>query len=61
MYSLERIVRAGEAIVTFVRRKRVGPYEQYQLVENRCMGGKPRQRVFLHLGRYKTVEAALDG
>jgi len=44
-----------------VRRKRVGPYEYYQLVENRCIGGKPRQRVSLHLGRYKTVEAALEG
>jgi hypothetical protein len=47
--------------VAFVRRKRVGPYQYYQLVENRWRGGKPRQRVLLHLGRYSTVEAALDG
>jgi hypothetical protein len=47
--------------VAFVRRKRVGPYEYYQLVENRWMDGKPRQRVLLHLGRYTTVEAALEG
>jgi hypothetical protein len=47
--------------MAFVRRKRVGPYEYYQLVENRWMGGKPRQRVLLHLGRYTTVEAALEG
>jgi septal ring factor EnvC (AmiA/AmiB activator) len=44
-----------------VRRKRVGPYEYHQLVENRWMDGKPRQRVLLHLGRYTSVEAALEG
>ena len=47
--------------MAFVRRKRVGPYEYYQLVENRWMDGNPRQRVQLHLGRYTTVEAALEG
>jgi len=47
--------------MAFVRRKRVGPYEYYQLVENHWMGGKPRQRVLLHLGRYASVEAALEG
>ena len=47
--------------MTFVRRKRVGPYEYYQLVESRLVDGKPRQRVLLHLGRYRTVEAALEG
>ena len=47
--------------MAFVRRKRVGPYEYYQLVENRWMDGTPRQRVLLHLGRYATVEAALEG
>jgi hypothetical protein len=51
----------GEAIVAFVRRKRVGPYEYHQLVENRWIEGKPRQRVLLHLGRYASVEAALEG
>src|SRR3954453_23615852 len=47
--------------MAFVRRKRVGPYEYYQLVESRWVDGKPRQRVLLHLGRYATVEAALEG
>src|SRR3954451_13031009 len=47
--------------MAFVRRKSVGPYEYHQLVENRWMGGKPRQTVLLHLGRYTTVEAALEG
>ena len=47
--------------MAFVRRKRVGPYEYYQLVENRWIDGNPRQRVLLHLGRYTTVEAALEG
>jgi hypothetical protein len=47
--------------VAFVRRKRVGPYEYHQLVENRWIEGKPRQRVLLHLGRYPSVETALEG
>ena len=47
--------------MAFVRRKRVGPYEYYQLVHSRLVNGKPRQRVLLHLGRYTSVEAALEG
>ena len=47
--------------MAFVRRKRVGPYEYHQLVENRWIEGKPRQRVLLHLGRYASVEATLEG
>ena len=47
--------------MAFVRRKRVGPYEYYQLVENQWIDGKPRQRVLLHLGRYPSVETALEG
>ena len=46
--------------MAFVRKKRVGPYEYYQLVENRWMEGQPRQRVLVHLGRYPTAEAALE-
>ena len=45
--------------MAFVRKKRVGGYEYYQLVENRWVEGKPRQRVLVHLGRYSTPEAAL--
>jgi hypothetical protein len=45
--------------MAFVRKKRLGGYEYYQLVENRWIDGKPRQRVLLHLGRYSDVEAAL--
>jgi hypothetical protein len=47
--------------MAFVRRKRVGTYEYNQLVENRWVDGKPRQRVLLHLGRYTSVETALEG
>jgi hypothetical protein len=43
-----------------VRRKKVGPYEYYQLVESRLVDGKPRQRVLIHLGRYASVEAAQE-
>lgn len=47
--------------MAFVRRKTVGTYEYYQLVENRWTDRKPRQRMLLHLGRYPTVDAALEG
>ena len=47
--------------MAFVRKKGVGPYEYHQLVESRLVDGKPRQKVLLHLGRYPTVEAALEG
>ncbi len=47
--------------MAFVRRKKVGPYEYHQLVENQWIDGKPRQRVLLHLGRYASVETALEG
>ena len=47
--------------MAFVRKKRVGRYEYHQLVENHWVDGKPRQKVLLHLGRYPTVEAALEG
>jgi hypothetical protein len=53
--------KGRRGILAFVRRKRVGPYEYYQLVENRWIDGKPRQRVLIHLGRYVSVEAALEG
>ena len=46
--------------MAFVRKKRVGGYEYYQLVENRWTDGQPRQRVLVHLGRYPTAEAALE-
>jgi hypothetical protein len=46
--------------MVFVRKKRVGPYEYYQLVESRWTNGQPRQRVLVHLGRYSTAEAALQ-
>src|ERR671939_134420 len=45
--------------MAFVRKKRLGGYEYYQLVENRWIDGKPRQRVLLHLGRYSDIEGAL--
>ena len=45
--------------MAFVRKKRLGGYEYYQLVENRWIDGKSRQRVLLHLGRYSDIEVAL--
>jgi hypothetical protein len=34
-------------------------YEYYQLVENRRVDGKPRQKVLVHLGVHPTVDDAL--
>jgi hypothetical protein len=42
-----------------VRKKKVGKYEYYQLVEGRRENGKVIQRVIFHLGRHETPEAAL--
>ena len=36
--------------MAFVRKKRVGAYEYYQVVANRWVDGQPRQKVLLHLG-----------
>jgi hypothetical protein len=46
-------------MAAYVRKKGVGRYEYYQLVENRRVEGKPRQKVLVHLGRHPTVESAL--
>ena len=32
----------------------------YQLVENERVNGKHRQRVLMHLGRHRSVEAAIE-
>ncbi len=45
--------------MAYVRLKRVKHYEYYQLVENRRVDGKPRQKVLVHLGRHPTVDDAL--
>ena len=49
----------GRSIAAYVRKKGVGHYEYYQLVENRRVEGKPRQKVLVHLGRHPTVDDAL--
>jgi hypothetical protein len=45
--------------MAYVRTKRVGDREYYQLVESRRVEGKPRQKVLLHLGSHPTVNEAL--
>jgi len=45
--------------VAYVRTKRVGNYEYYQLVESVRIDGKPRQKVLVHLDGHPTVEDAL--
>ncbi len=46
-------------MAAYIRKKRVRHYEYYQLVENRRVDGKPRQKVLVHLSRHPTVESAL--
>ena len=45
--------------MAFVRTKRVGNYEYYQLVESVRIDGKPRQKVLIHLDGHPAVEDAL--
>jgi hypothetical protein len=44
--------------VAYVRKKKVGKYEYYQLVEGKRVDGKVRQRVIAHLGKHDSIEAA---
>jgi hypothetical protein len=46
-------------MAAYVRRKQVGHYEYYQLVESRRIDGEPRQKVLVHLGEHSTVDDAL--
>ncbi len=46
--------------MAFMRKKEIKGGVYYQLVENRRVGGKPRQKVLLHLGQYPTVDDALQ-
>ena len=45
--------------MAFVRKKRVGDHQYYQLVQSVRVDGKPRQKVLLHLDGHPTVEEAL--
>lgn len=47
--------------MVFLRRKSMRGRTYHQLVESYRSDGQPRQRVLLHLGRYETVDAALEG
>lgn len=51
----------SEAGVAYVRKKWVKGWEYFQLVESHRVGGKPRQRVLLHLGNHPTLDDALEG
>ena len=44
--------------MAYVRKKRVGKYEYYQLVEGKRVDGKVRQRVIAHLGKHGSIEEA---
>src|SRR5919199_1484121 len=45
--------------MSFIRKKRVGEREYYQLVENYRENSAHRQRVLAHLGKHATVEEAI--
>jgi hypothetical protein len=46
--------------MAFVRPKEVNGYTYYQLVKSERVDGKHRQRMLMHLGRHRSVEAALE-
>ena len=46
-------------MAAYVRKKRVGHYEYYQVVESRRVEGEPRQKVLIHLGGHSTADDAL--
>lgn len=46
--------------MAFIRTKRVGGREYYQLVENYRENGRHRQRVLAHLGASLDVDAAIE-
>ena len=46
--------------MAYVRKTRVGGREYYQLVETQRVEGKRRQRMLVHLGRYPSVDEALE-
>jgi hypothetical protein len=48
----------GSDGMAYVRKKRVGKYEYYQLVEGKRVDGKVRQRVIAHLGKHDSIGAA---
>jgi hypothetical protein len=45
--------------MAYVRRKKVGNHEYYQIVRGYRENGKVKQRVVAHLGPHKTPEAAI--
>ena len=56
------VVLTKEDLVVYVRKKTKKDGNAYhQVVENRRVDGKPRQRVVMHLGSHATVEGALTG
>jgi hypothetical protein len=46
--------------LAYVRKNRVGGREYYQLVETQTIEGKRRQKMLVHLGRYPSVDEALE-
>lgn len=45
--------------MAYVRKKRIGERQYYQLVVGRRVNGRVRQRVIVHLGKYPTVDEAV--
>ena len=46
--------------MAYVRKKEVKGGVYHQLVESRRVGGQPRQKVLVHLGKHQTVDDALE-
>ncbi len=47
--------------MAFVRKKKVGDYEYYYLVESRRINGKVNQKTLASLGHWPTVAKAIEG
>ncbi len=54
--------KTAEVLTVYVRKKSHarGGSDYHQLVENRRVEGRPRQKVVMHLGSHATVDEALE-
>ncbi len=58
-YTSLRHYRRGSERLAFIRTKKVGRHEYYQLVESTRINGNPRQKVLVHLNGHATLDDAM--
>jgi hypothetical protein len=59
MHAMIFLGTTGSDGMAYVRKKRVGKSEYYQLVEGKRVDGKVRQRVIAHLGKHDSIDIDL--